>query len=85
MIRQGDVLLVPCEPFEGGEDVGASYMLAEGEATGHHHTLTAAAILVKMMQDGSRFISVSGEGSLAHQEHAEIGVPARSYEVIIQS
>lgn len=67
-IRQGDILLVPVnvELSPRAERV-KSLVLAEGEITGHNHTLTAEAGIIHW-QD---FVVVQGDapGILQHPDH----------------
>ena len=91
MIRQGDVLLIPRSapipttatlvPRDKGRVV-----LAYGEVTGHAHALTDADINLLIL-DGKRFLSAPKGGTLRHEEHSTLTVPAtlNGYDVIRQS
>ncbi len=81
--RQGDVLIetvkqvptrLPEVPKEGGRVV-----LAHGEATGHSHSLGAGTLLAD--PSGDRFLILEADGSLTHQEHDAIDLPAGNYKV----
>lgn len=96
MYRQGDILFVPVAKAEGAKGVKTSSILvAEGEATGHHHVLHAQGncglLEYTLTQDevDRRFIEIVAANSdlaekaasLTHQEHATIDLPAGIYEV----
>src|SRR5574343_893330 len=88
LIRQGDVLLVPVASAPEGKTVRPGlrgHVLAEGEATGHAHTIRE--------QEGVRLVStqeaeelrvwllVESPVELEHQEHATLTIPPGAYEV----
>lgn len=87
IIRQGDVLLVPvdCTPPQNAKRLNA-VILAEGEITGHNHTLTAEAGILRW-QD---FVVVQGDkpGILQHPDHdpepAAVVEPGVVYRVVHQ-
>lgn len=99
-MRQGDVLLHPCEMPGGAKRVeigSAAYqqafpngmkqlILAYGEATGHHHSLMLEEIKdVELYEkDGTLYLRVLEETPLKHQEHAEIAVKPRTYRIHLQ-
>lgn len=95
--RQGDVLLVPVNAMPDGvsklrRDRNRGIVLAEGEATGHAHTiLDRGASLYELIDPADveemsrRFLHVESEVvALVHEEHATIHVPSGDYEVIHQ-
>lgn len=87
--RQGDVLLAhvaACPDDNAPTPVsGGSTVLALGELTGHAHVLSVAeGELLEAETAGERFVSLSGEGSLTHEEHGAIVVPAGTYQVVRQ-
>lgn len=88
-LRQGDVLLVPCHGVNAvrGKKVVASQdgrvILAYGEATGHHHSLSAKAATLFERED-KRYLRVTQPTMLEHQEHEHILVPRGTYLVIRQ-
>ena len=91
MYRQGDVLIVRIEklpenvtkaPFD---QRGA--VLAEGELTGHAHTvLDKRATLFRDEKLNKLFLQVEGNAPVAlkHQEHDTIALAPGDYEVIRQ-
>lgn len=86
-IRHGDVFLkeVDIEPQKA--KVTNKSILAEGEATGHHHVLTAPKI-EDWLLNLHRYVKVSTEAVLDHPEHGVVTVPAnppgKAWEVYIQ-
>ena len=80
---QGDVLLTPV----GGE-IPARAMkregrtVAYGEATGHHHWLTAGDIYV--MDDRMWVVVPEGGAELRHPEHGVIWLDPGTYQVDLQ-
>jgi hypothetical protein len=91
MIRQGDILFIPIKP----EDGQTQYMtkqekgvVAEGEATGHHHRIAevdlANAELFKSWRgvEGA-ILSVGEKGiSIVHEEHQTVTLaPNTTYRV----
>lgn len=85
MYRQGDVLLIPREIPENAKLLksGSRVILAEGEATGHTHSMLGA-LAVLLATDNARFLRVQEDVPLEHQEHAPITVPAGDYQIVIQ-
>jgi len=92
IVRQGDVLIVPTKKIpESAVAVGAEkgrYILAHGEATGHHHSIALHPRIAMFRDDGSGgslFIKVQDEPvSLEHQEHSALTIEPGDYEVRIQ-
>jgi hypothetical protein len=86
-IRQGDVYLTkaPDGTKPDGKRIKARsgrLILAEGEATGHHHSVDAT---VCQLFGGTRTVLVVGQPtSLAHQEHGAIEIEPGTYWVTRQ-
>lgn len=85
-VRQGDVLLIPCEmPEKKGKKVAPNngrVILAYGEVTGHHHSLDAQ---VATLFGGEKPVLVVKEiTTLDHQEHAPIEITPGAYWVVRQ-
>jgi len=85
--RQGDVLIVrssipadaaPAQPTARG------YVLAEGEATGHAHTIEATPNVQALCLADALFLRVSAPVKVWHQEHAPILLPEGDYQVVRQ-
>lgn len=69
-----DATLVKAEPH--------GYVLAEGEATGHRHTMEAVPGVELFEAQGTLWLRVVGEPrTLMHQEHAPQTVEPGVYEV----
>ena len=89
MVRQGDVLLIPVSQIPNGATVvkttAGRVVLAEGESTGHAHTLEAgSATLYSTADSADRWLRVHGQSGggvavLTHQEHASIELPPGDY------
>jgi hypothetical protein len=98
MYRQGDVLLVPMSEDEYRKIMASvssrrfgpsepqnrmNVILAEGEATGHHHVLEGDTAV--MDKDGRPWVvAVVQPTVLTHQEHDAIEIPPGHYEVVRQ-
>lgn len=82
MYRQGDVLLTKIEELPEGLTQHHSPVIAEGEATGHQHSLVAG----KVLQDaqGSLYLAVYQSTQVVHQEHYPISLEPGYYRVIRQ-
>ena len=59
---------------------GRLVILAEGEATGHHHSVDAGSVALLEVGE-KRYLSVKEETPLNHQEHAAITLKPGIYEV----
>lgn len=90
MYRQGDVLLIPVSEIPSQakaiESRGGRVVLAEGESTGHAHTVeTGVATLYSTAESADRWLRVHQQaGSVAlltHQEHTPITLPPGDYAV----
>jgi hypothetical protein len=85
--RQGDVLLERVSaPPDGVVEVSARagrLVLAEGEATGHAHTVDEQ-YGVLLEKDGVLYLSVTEAVPLEHQEHAAIPLKRGTYRVTRQ-
>jgi hypothetical protein len=97
--RHGDVLLKPISadmiPKDGTKTVSNSYVLAEGEATGHRHVLALAAVEgeakteVNGMEfitgaDGTLYMTIHAPAEITHEEHGTIQVEPGTYQVVIE-
>lgn len=94
MARQGDVLIVgvPAVPqgLKPRPRTNGRVVLAEGEATGHHHAIAdtieapTAAIFDDPNDASGFFLRVESPTGLVHEEHARVELPAGDYKVIRQ-
>ena len=85
MLRQGDVLLREVSELPAGVKrikTAGRVILAEGEATGHNHTLPETAELYEL--DGKMWIVVPEASELVHQEHDAIQVMPGTYWIVRQ-
>lgn len=91
-IRQGDVLVKPIKKLpknlKPAEAENGRYVLAHGEATGHHHSFAMSERVAMFREDGSGgglFLTVTGAPvALEHQEHAALAVEPGHYQVVRQ-
>ena len=86
-IRQGDVYLKPCDKIPAGakeiEPINGRLVLAEGEATGHAHTIEADCATLFGV-DESMVVVVDKPTTLDHQEHGALEVAPGQYWVVGQ-
>lgn len=85
IIRHGDVSLHVSQD-EKGEIIKheGSFTLALGEVTGHSHVISTPKIEdmeVKRLSDGSILLTLKSKGTLTHQEHKTLEVPAGTYKI----
>jgi len=84
--RQGDIIIKQIKELPSNLktiDKGNKFVLAEGEQTGHKHTLVAEPQTMEILQDesGRYYIKLSNAATLTHQEHKTITIPEGIYEV----
>ena len=80
-LQQGDVILDSCEmDLKDGEKL-KHLILAEGEATGHHHQIVSGVAALIMMKDKMFLKVMSDYAKLKHEEHNEINIPKDIYEI----
>jgi hypothetical protein len=87
MYRQGDVFVIKCgnlpENIKQIRPKNGKAILAEGEATGHHHAVSASH--AKLYAAGAlMYLAVARACYLRHQEHGEIRLPVGNYRVVRQ-
>jgi len=84
--RQGDVLLVRTEDSrpEGSirKPINGRVILVEGEATGHHHSVSAVCDVIDA--DGRMWMVAPKNVELTHQEHGTIEIEEGTYWVVRQ-
>ena len=82
--RQGDVFLKPVESFPTGIQKLDTNVLAYGEATGHDHRVVGgqAVVYAAKGETEAKYVDVTEESELVHQEHEAINVPEGQYEVV---
>lgn len=84
-IQQGDVILnavtkIPVTAKKVNPTL-RGYVLAEGEATGHSHTLEALDTCEMFSDGASLFLSLTAPQKIRHEEHKEIELPAGKYKI----
>lgn len=86
--RQGDVLLIKVGSIpKSAKRMPAKkgrMILAEGEATGHSHSVDASKGALYIDKTGEVFLLAKDGCTLVHQEHAPIDLDAGAYRVCRQ-
>ena len=86
--RQGDILLIKVSSIpKSAKKMPAKHgriILAEGESTGHSHSLDASRASLYIEKNDQVFLLAEDDCTLVHQEHAPIDVAAASYKVVRQ-
>jgi hypothetical protein len=81
-IRQGDVILLAIQQFEGQKL--PHLILAEGEVTGHFHRISEGEARL-YEKEGTLYLQVLSETALlTHEEHKAISIPKGTWMVRIQ-
>jgi len=79
--RHGDISLHPVNQLpEAAKERIEKYILAYGEATGHHHQLQGSCEL--QLMNGRRWITVDEPTELTHQEHHTLTILPGVYEIL---
>ncbi len=83
-IQHGDVLLqeIPVLP-RGVKSLprrSGRLILAEGEATGHHHVIAARPAVLWELK-GDLYLEVAAPVTITHDEHRSLPIPAGIYRV----
>jgi len=85
--RQGDVFLQRVDSIPDNaipiKDVNGNLVLAEGEATGHAHTVQATHAAM-YLAGTVMYLKVLQQCYLYHQEHTEIQLPVGDYQITRQ-
>lgn len=88
--RHGDISFYEISKKEfdklKGEKVkhNGSFVLSEGETTGHKHVITATDILdmdIFKIEDGGYVFQLKSEGSVVHEEHKKLKFSPNYYRV----
>lgn len=81
--HQGDIPLYPHEGPITGEAVkhNGTFVLALGEATGHHHRIEVAHLndMQIVKTEGGYILTLKKEGTITHQEHLSITLAPGTY------
>lgn len=83
-MRHGDVFLKPVESFPTGIQVLDTNILAFGEATGHDHRVIGgqAVVYAAKGETEAKYVKVTEDSELVHQEHEALNVPTGNYEIV---
>ena len=77
--RQGDLLIVKIDALPEGATDRKSRVLAEGERTGHSHTMDRGTT---WSQGSKLYLRLEGgPAKLEHPEHGSVTVPEGTYEI----
>lgn len=86
--RQGDVMLVRVDSIpktaQRAPAKNGRVILAEGEATGHSHSIDASKAALFIDKNEQMFLLAQDGCTLVHQEHASINIDSGSYQVVRQ-
>jgi hypothetical protein len=89
IIRHGDLLLRKIDSIPKTAEVLNTLTLAEGEATGHHHTITSGQALIyapaQVTDDIQKYVEVKTKtASLTHQEHKPVELSQGVYALSVE-
>ena len=81
LVRQGDLIFRQVDEKVEGKPLD-KLVVAEGEATGHHHVLIAE-VGSKIVGDKTKF-TLTGKAKLVHPEHDTIPFSSGTYVVLTE-
>lgn len=82
MYRHGDVMIAAVDKVPQGAKKRPRCVLAEGEITGHSHSIAEAGAANLFALGNEIYLSVLAEhATVVHQEHAPIRLPRGVYRV----
>lgn len=82
MYRHGDVLIAATERIPASAKKRPRCVLAEGEITGHSHSIAEAGAAELFSLGDELYLSVLAEqATVVHEEHAPIRLPRGTYRV----
>ena len=84
LIQQGDVLVFSDSIPSNAVPVKARhgrFILAEGEATGHAHTIAESPGVSMFRLDNSLFLSTESEVIVRHEEHKPVTIPPGTFRI----
>ena len=58
-----------------------SFVLAEGETTGHKHTIVSPSMEIRQTEDGRYYFSTDSPAEVSHEEHKTITLEPGIYRV----
>lgn len=82
-IRHGDLLLESVPQLPTGATRKATFVLAEGETTGHAHRLEGAGAAV-LERETETYASAPRGATITHEEHRTVVLPAGNYRIVPQ-
>ena len=85
--RHGDVLIKQIDKLPENLKQLKSLTIAEGEATGHHHTIVCDKpnmVLVYQDDNGIKYIQALEDCQITHQEHKTIEIKKGMYITTIE-
>lgn len=84
--RHGDLLIKEIKELPKGLKKVKTNIVAEGEFTGHNHTVITDNNTIAVFSDntGKKYIGLMEKSKITHQEHKTLELPAGYYEVIIE-
>lgn len=87
-IRQGDVMLMKTDDLPVADKLREekSKIMVEGEATGHHHKMQSAQVLMLKKPEGLLvgFAKLEEPDQIVHQTHGQISLGTGIYKIIRQ-
>jgi hypothetical protein len=84
--RHGDLLIRQINELPKGLKEVKTNIVAEGEFTGHNHTVIVEDDTIAVFSDnsGKKYIGLAKDAKISHQEHKTLEIPCGYYEVIIE-
>lgn len=79
--QQGDVILRPTNDVPKDATIKKDGVLAEGEATGHAHTLEDPSTATLFQHGNELYLSATDKTIIRHQEHGPVTLPPGKYKV----
>jgi hypothetical protein len=84
MFRQGDLLFTEVSEIPSENKRDDSKIIAQGEATGHHHRLRNGKGRLLLWAAGIAYIKNTYKAFIDHEEHKTITLPPGQWQVIRQ-
>ena len=83
--QQGDVLGYRIKTLPSGAKKvttkNGRIILAEGEATGHHHSIAATPEIELFEENGTLYLRAEEDCTVIHQEHNPVGIKEGIFEI----
>jgi len=81
LYQQGDVLFYRIEKTPTGGRAKTDGVIAEGEATGHHHAVVNTDGVELVEVDGTLYLKAGAEATVKHEEHKPVVLPKGNYRI----